>query len=277
MPWSSTCWLASACRAELALWTMVGRRVVTDDRGLPGPDPSVLGAVLARVHRDSQRRNGLANAWQLLCAQVPLVRREIWSASAAIIAIGCLLTLSLRTGSAGILVFMAPLIAAASVAMIYGPENDPALELALATPTSPRQILLARLCLVFGYDLLLALAASLALVWAGGLAYALGDLVLSWLGPMAFLSALALALSVCIGANNAATAAILAWLARWGAYDLANGGGPVKDLQSVLAAATAINGAAGNSLLLFGLAAILLVLAFWLVGRPNVPNRTLSL
>ena len=55
------------------------------------------------------------------------------------------------------------MIAAACVSFIYGPENDLAYELALSTPTSPRTILLARLALVFGYNLGLVPIATLGL------------------------------------------------------------------------------------------------------------------
>lgn len=52
------------------------------------------------------------------------------------------------------------MIAAVGLALVYGPEVDPGLELALATPTAPRSVLLARMTLVFAYDLGLALAAN---------------------------------------------------------------------------------------------------------------------
>ena len=159
----------AGCRAALALWSATGRAVLAADRKLPAPPLRVLTAALAQVRAEAEERTAAGSppdldwAWQLLAMQARLVRREIWFAAAAIIGIGCLLSLSLLAGEAGFLVFVAPLVAAASVAMIYGPDNDPALELALASPTSPRQVLLARLCLVFGYDLALALGGSLAL------------------------------------------------------------------------------------------------------------------
>jgi hypothetical protein len=109
---------------------------------------------------------------QLVASQVPLVRREIWPASTVVMAIGAAVSLT-TAGRVGAtpgtaLALLAPLAAALGIAMIYGEENDPALELALTSPTSPRLIVLARLVLVLAWDLGLAIAASLALSVANG-------------------------------------------------------------------------------------------------------------
>jgi len=262
------------CRAEVALWSAVGDQVTAEDRRLPAPSKAVLLGALDRVRRERQRVSAPMRLWQLLRAQVPLVRRSLWPASAVIMAASCLLSLGLPQGGPILLAMVAPLVAAAGVAMIYGPENDPALELALATPTSPRQVLLARLALVYGYDLALALAGSLALSAFGGPAYALRGLVLSWLGPMTLLSALALTLSLWIGATNGATVSFLFWLARWllpapgAAHALAL---PVPGLATLAAALELL---AGSAPIQFGLAALLLSLGLWRVGQATVPGRT---
>ncbi|HPL30514.1 MAG TPA: zf-HC2 domain-containing protein, partial [Anaerolineae bacterium] len=164
------------CRAELALWQQVGGAVVAEDRALRAPSPALVEGALLRARRRSlaehlaglQRPVGwppVTRAWALLGAQVPLVRREIWPASALVMAIGCVVAILQGGSQAGFFIqALAPLVAAAGLAMIYGPENDPSLELALATPTSPRQVLLARLVVVFGYDLALGLMATAGLV-----------------------------------------------------------------------------------------------------------------
>jgi hypothetical protein len=97
--------------------------------------------------------------------------------------------------------------------LIYGPEIDPSLEVALATPTSPRLILLARLTLVSGYDLLLTLVATAGLVPLGRGGFA-STLSFEWLGPMLFLSALALILSLRLGPTVAASMALILWMVR---------------------------------------------------------------
>src|SRR5215467_720235 len=112
--------------------------------------------------------------------------------------------------SSSMLALAAPIVAAAGIALIYGPENDPATELECATPISPALILLARLVLVYGYNLTLALATSV-LLWLMLGNGALWSLVLSWLVPMLFLTALALALSVIWNSQAAIIVAFSAW------------------------------------------------------------------
>ena len=257
----------SDCRAELALWTGVGDAVVSRDAALPMPSTMVLDRALADI---AESRVGLLErAWQLLLAQFPLVKREIWPASAVVMAIGYLLTVTTVTGepNAIALELIAPLVAAVGLASIYGAENDPALELVLSTPTSPRQLLLARLLLVFGYDLLLALSATFGLLVAvpSGL---LGSMILNWLGPMTFLSALALVLSLRTSTSAAITTASALWIARWLAHGIehqpqfAVGFGPFAERL----AATYI-GIWANPGLLIGLAAVLVAASLLMVAR----------
>jgi hypothetical protein len=136
----------------------------------------------------------------------------MWPVSAAVMALGVIVALISKHTI--ILAVIAPLMAAASMASISGPQNDPASELTLSTSTSPWKILLARLALVSGYDLLLALSASLFLL-AIIPAELFGMLILAWLGPLTFLSALALLLSMWIGTNNAVTLTYGLWLAQF--------------------------------------------------------------
>jgi hypothetical protein len=87
-------------------------------------------------------------------------------------------------------VLIAPIAAAAGIAFLYGPSVDPALEIELTTPVSPRQVLVARLTLVFGSDLVFGLVGSaiLSLLRAD---ISFWPLVSAWLAPMTFLSSLA--------------------------------------------------------------------------------------
>ncbi len=255
------------CRAELAFWREVASAVAAEDRALPPPSPVLVDRVLASAQR--RRANPFARAWALLAAQVPLVRREIWSASALVMALGCVVAiLQGGSASASIIQAAAPLVAAAGLAMLYGPDNDPGLELALATPTWPRQVLLARLVVVYGYNLVLGLAASvgvLAVVPPG----LLGQVILGWLAPMTFLSALALVLSMVIGTGNAITVALMLWLARGLASGLRMGtvGAPAASEAAVVAALQAYAGLWRSTGLLFGLAAVLLAAAVALAGQ----------
>jgi hypothetical protein len=213
-----------ACAAELADWRALAVVARAEVDAMPAA-PAVLPRVWATLDRgDAAPAAGvgvgpfqphLRLLWDLLRGQVPLVRRGIWAASALTMALGCLVALGAQDGSGGGVAFalVAPLVAAIGVAFVYGPENDPSLEVALGTPTSPRLVLLARMTLVYGYDALLALGATLALVAARGDA-APWPLVSLWLGPMLFLSGLSLAVSLAVGPTAAMLAAMIGWTTR---------------------------------------------------------------
>lgn len=159
---------------------------------------------------------------------------------------------------AWLLVLVAPMVTAIGVAFIYGPEVDPALEIELATPVAPRLLLLARLALVFGFNLILGLAASVILSLVNA-ELAFWPLVSTWLAPMTFLSALAFLLTVFT--TNSLTAAILCFL-LWTFQSFRQLGGfgivvwYVPDLM-----------AASARPWLWALAAALAALALWVGGR----------
>lgn len=270
------------CRADLGLWQSIAEEIVAGDRAMAAPPHRLLNQALVRirgtqpatiqpsshVHPSSKAR--LSQVIQLIRAQVPLVQREIWPASAAVIGLGFIA--ALLASHAGFVYALAPLTAATCLALIYGPENDPAYELALSTPTSPRQILLARFVLVFGYNLGLVLAASLGLLLALGQPLPdllWGEIVLAWLAPMTFLSAAALALSVWLGASNAIGIAYAAWLvhllAGWlgSPYAVLNLSGPVLDWMAIYQQFWQ------TPVLLLGLSALLSAAAIWLAGQPG--------
>jgi hypothetical protein len=134
----------------------------------------------------------------LLRAQLRVVQQEIWLASALIMVIGMFVTLSIQpdlTVEMLSLVWVAPLVAAVGIAFLYGPAADPALEIELAAPVSPRLVVLTRLLLVLAFDLLLGLLSSIALVLLQS-GWSLWPLVSLWLAPMTFLASLAFLLSM---------------------------------------------------------------------------------
>jgi hypothetical protein len=82
-----------------------------------------------------------------------------------------------------------------------------------ATVTSPRLVLLARVTLVFCYDLALALAASVVMSLVTP-RVGLIEMVTAWLGPMTLLLALSLLLAMWIGPNLAIGVAAALWAVR---------------------------------------------------------------
>jgi hypothetical protein len=199
------------CRAKLSFWRELAAGIAASSASMSAP-ADLADRAIKRIHTPSRLRRTLLSSFSLLRAQAYLVKGEMWPSSAAIMALGVIVAvLSRRTG---VITFIAPLIAAASLATLYGPENDPASELTLSTPVSPWRILLARLTLVSGYDLLLTLSSSIFLL-AIIPAELFGTLILAWLGPLTFLSALALLLSMWIGASNAITLSYGLWVAQY--------------------------------------------------------------
>ncbi|MET8053782.1 hypothetical protein ABZU75_39990 [Streptosporangium sp. NPDC005286] len=168
---------------------------------------------------------GLHRAWALLAMEARLLNPAIWLASALIMVVGVSFVLAGKGHADFTLALTAPLIAMAGVAGSCGPEHDDAFELVAVTPTSPRVIMMARMTLVFGYDLLLALLASAVLAPLNAAPVGLASLIIAWLGPMAALAGLSLLLSVCWNPGGAMGGG----LAVWALYALTATDVPVPD------------------------------------------------
>lgn len=199
------------CRADLELWQAVGNEVRTTSFTVQAP-AGLAERALRRVRAPSSFQRALQRTFNLLWIQAYLVRREMWPSSAILMLIGVAATL--LAGKVILIHYLAPLVAAASLTVLFGPEHDPACELTLATPTSPWKVLLARLALVHGYNLLLTLVASLflLLIIPPGV---LWTFILGWLGPMTFLPALALLLSLWTGSGNSVAIVYGLWLLQF--------------------------------------------------------------
>ena len=220
----------SSCQAELAGWRAV-RQVLFEQEPALAPPAHVLATVLERIEtpaslaparrasrlREHDGRPGWAvrHAWLVVGGQVGIVRRQLWLASSVVMAIAVVVALSGVVGGGASLVMqlVAPLVAAFGVSLIYAPEVDPSLELARSTPTSPWLVLMARLALVVGYDLFLAVVATVA-ISAFGPGGNVGGLILDWLGPMLVASSLALWLSVRWGPSVGISVSLLLWALR---------------------------------------------------------------
>jgi hypothetical protein len=202
------------CRADVAAWRAIGE--VGTDPAPPGPE--LVHRVLLRSALAGPPPATRRPAWfslALLRAEARMVRPVVLVASALVMALGVVLAATSSGGLGGdVLALVAPVVAALGIAGLYGPRRDPAFEVVAATPTAPGLILLTRIALVFGYDLLLALAASGVLAALGGDPGGLFALVGAWLGPMALLSALSLVLAVWLGADVAAGVAVVLWSLR---------------------------------------------------------------
>ena len=252
----------AACRTDLDLWRVIRTEIVAADSRVRAP-AGVAGRALERVHAPSAFRRAILQTANLLISQAYLVRREMWPSAAILMFMGVAVIFLVQ--KVVIIQYLAPLVAAASLAAIFGPDHDPAYELTLATPTSPWKVLLARLALVHGYNLLLALTASLFILFMVP-PDTLGRLVLGWLGPMTFLPALALFLSLWTGTGNGVMAAYGLWLLQfisptWMPGVLASLFAPVVEAYRSFWASPLL-------LVLAGL--VLLVAALWSAGRVGI-------
>lgn len=187
----------------------------------PEPQPAqiarVAASLAAALPTPRGRSRGLAGravrGWGIASRQVRLIHPAVWLGSALAIA-GVALYAAAFGGAAGAraLAFAVPLVAAGGAAFLYGAEADPAIEVALATPSSPRGILLSRAALVFGWDLLLALGATVPVAAAHHTS--IWSLAALWLGPAALLSSGSLLLSVLGGPFVAGGSTLVGWLAQ---------------------------------------------------------------
>ncbi|MER5319660.1 hypothetical protein [Streptosporangium roseum] len=182
----------------------------------PPPGPEVVRAALMRSALDGVEAPTPAaprpyRAWALLAMEARVLHPALWLVSALVMAASVGFVLANGDAARLVLALAVPLIAAAGVAGSQGPEQDDAFEVVAVTPTSPRVVMLVRMTLVFGYDLALALAASVVLSPLGHAPPGLTSLVTAWLGPMATLAALTLLLSVCWSPTGAMGCALAVW------------------------------------------------------------------
>lgn len=150
---------------------------------------------------------------RLIARQPRLIHRSVWIASTLAIALVGLYAAALHgPNGARALGVCLPTVAAAGAAFLYGHEADPALEVSLAAPASSRFILLARVVLLVGYDLALALGATALVAATHGQGWeAIAGL---WLGPLALVSSGSLLVSLLLGPFIAAGGAAMLWLAQ---------------------------------------------------------------
>lgn len=199
------------CQADLTLWASVASEINASDSAIAVPI-HLADSTLEAIHAPSKLTRAFKNMTQLLRVQLLLMHNELWVGSAALMFI--FLAMALLVARVEVLHFFVPMIAAGTVTLIYGSEHDPAAELTFATPISPWKILLARLTLVSAYNVFLALCATVGLLLILP-PQALGELILGWLAPMTFLSALALLLSLWIGTSNALFISYTLWSAQY--------------------------------------------------------------
>ena len=199
------------CQTDLRLWKSIADEIHASNSAVPAPI-HLADSALEQIHAPSKFIRAFKSMTALLRMQLLLMHNELWIGSAALMFI--FLAMAFLVARVEVLHFFVPMIAAGTVTLIYGAEHDPAAELTFATPISPWKILLARLTLVSAYNVFLALCATVGLLLILP-PQALGELILGWLAPMTFLSALALLLSLWIGTSNALFISYTLWAVQY--------------------------------------------------------------
>lgn len=202
------------CQMDLQVWKAVVDEISASSAA-EYPPVKLAERALEQIHQSAASTLVFRRVFQLLRSQVSLVQREMWPATASVMALGVIVAFVSR--HAEFIYFVAPMIAAASLSVLFGPEYDPAHELVLSTPISSWKLLLARLSIVSAYNFVLTLMAMLVLMIAFSPAL-LTTLALGVLAPMAFLSLLALLLSIWIGTSNAIVVSYILWALQFVAY-----------------------------------------------------------
>jgi hypothetical protein len=201
------------CQLELSSWEAIRDASQFAMASAPLPSSQILDQVWAKIdapatQKASTRRWSpgymLLHLWLVFKKQIGIIHKSIWIVSAMVMVFGCILVLVATSGDHShirdarlLLALFASVIGASGVAFIYGAENDVGFELTLSTPTSIRIVMICRMVLVVGYDLLLSALAStiLALSYGGGP----WEIIQLWLGPMLLLASISLVLSLMVG------------------------------------------------------------------------------
>jgi hypothetical protein len=198
----------ASCRLELLTWEALKDTANQVYAETPLPSPQLMEQVWSRIASEEMQTAGnwsptrlLRRGWQVFRAQIPLIHKSLWIASALVCLFGLVLVLATASYTVAhqhwvgnLLVLFIVVAGASGSAFIYGSAVDPCFELAIATPTSVRFMMICRTIIVLGYNFLLGMLASavFAAVYGGGL----WGMIQLWLGPLLFLSALCLALSL---------------------------------------------------------------------------------
>jgi hypothetical protein len=196
----------------------------------------------------------------LMHSQLRVIQREIWLASALVLLLGVVVTLLAPKPDSATFTVLAPLVAAVGVAMLYDHDSRMMLEIEETTRASARLLLLARLTLVYGFNLVLALIGSIVLAIFDA-DISLIPLIASWLAPMTFLSGLGFFLSIVLNDTLAASMfSLLLWVIHTITDADSNG-----NFILYLLTFPGLSDPSNRPFLMFT-AALLILVALWIVG-----------
>ncbi len=186
-------------------------------RVVPPPSEQTTQTLIASLAAHLPPRQGVS-VWRyavlLLYSQLRVIGRDLWLLSTLVMTLGVVVTLgqpAAHSPTDWLFAMCAPLVAAAGAAYLYDGGVALMLEIESTSRASARLLLLARLTLLFAFNLSLALIGSLLLA-ALRAEITLLALIMAWLAPMTFLAALAFLLSILTADSLIAAAfSLLLW------------------------------------------------------------------
>jgi hypothetical protein len=221
-----------ATAEEIADWAPVARRLGEwpEQRLSPADTQALLAAlapalpqrsaVRAAVRAHYAHRHG-SLAWLLdtARAQVSILRPTFWLASAVVTLLGIYLELVSRDNASVMLLHaIGPLLAYLGIAASFRGVGLRMFESEVACPSSPLQLIIARLVIVLGYDVALGLCLSLAPWLRADHGVSFLAVTLHWLMPLLLVAGLSLVLSLRLPVAMAAGLAYGSWLAVLALY-----------------------------------------------------------
>ncbi len=265
----------ASCRLELTTWEALKDTALQVYASTPLPSPQLMEQVWEKIAdtqvHASHRWSGahiLRRGWLIFRAQIPLIHKSLWLGSALVCLFALFLVLCLIPHSpdrehlaSNLLVLFIVVVGASGSAFIYGSAVDPGFELAIATPTSIRLVMLCRMLIVLGYNFLLGVLASavFALVYGGGL----WGMVQLWLGPLVFLSSLCLAISFFVSSTFALLCTVV--LEAWQNF-------PAMAISRLGLSFPALDLGATSPALLLGAVALVAFTIFFLPKQPRLSS-----
>ncbi len=189
---------------------------------LPSPTAAQSAALVATLERELARRQVRRPTVlvQLAVARAQLVIFPLgfWFVSTLVLAVGVgLIALGLDPSRSLIAYLIGPVLAYVGMESAFSASGARVLDLELATPIGPRQLALARLVVMLGYQIAVGAALTLSLWLVDG--GALFSLLATWLMPLFLASGLTLILSARLPIHRAATVVYAIWtlvvLAGW--------------------------------------------------------------
>jgi hypothetical protein len=158
--------------------------------------------------RELSTWNRLLRIMRVVRSQTRLLSLPFWLISAFIMLLGGWSGIFVKANMVQPLIFIVPAVAAIGVCAAFRSYGTPMFRLELSLPISPAQLIYGRLLLIVGYNVLLALAASLLV---DSPIKEIGILIVNWLIPLGVSSLVALTAMLYMKLSSAVITSLLVW------------------------------------------------------------------